>query len=221
MYDAEILERFSKVPVFSLSDLSQVIQNRGYAKKVLSRMVRNKKIMRVKKDLYTFHDDAFLIATFLWRPSYISGVSALSYHHRITQIPKEVFCVTSKSTREYAFVEKIRFHHTKFFFGFEAAKYQGFDIPVATPEKAIIDCIGAVPVSVIDEAFEEIDAELVVRYLKRIKKSSIVKRVGYLLQMHGHDAFPALKKYIDGKYIFLDPIAKRKGKKDRKWKVLA
>lgn len=225
MYETGIVEHFSKVPAFSLSDLSQLIPNRAYAKTVLARMLDGKKLMRVRKDLYTFHNDAFLIATFLLRPSYISGVSALSHRHAITQVPKEeVVCFTTKPTRRYFFVERIIFHHTKFFFGFEMGKYLGFDIPIATIEKALIDSVGHVPLSVVDEAFDDVNAERMLSYLGLIKKSSIVKRMGYLLEVHGHtDAFPMLKKYIDGKYIRLDPLSRSDvvgGKRNAKWKLV-
>lgn len=220
MHETEIVERFSKVPVFSLSDLSQVIRNRGYAKKVIAKMVERKKVRRVRKNLYTFHDDPFLVATFLLKPSYISSVSALSYHHMITQIPKEVFCFTSKLPKKYFFMEKISFYRTKFFFGFDMREYGGFEIPIATPEKALIDSIGKVPLSVVEEAFEDADAERMVLYLQRIRKSNTVKRIGYLLEKNGHEVFPALKKYVNGKYAPLDPLIKRKGKKDRKWKLI-
>lgn len=220
MYEADIKELFSKVPVFSVADLTQVISNRTYAKKFISAMVERKKVKRIRKDLYTYHDDPFLISTFILRPSYISGISALSYHQMITQIPKEVFCCTSKPTKTYFFIERIGFHQTKSFFGFEMKKYLGFDIPIATPEKALIDSIGYTPISVTEEAFEDIDPERMIIYLQQIKKSNIIKRIGYLLETHEHDAFPILKKYINDKYIPLDPLAKHKGTKDRKWKMI-
>lgn len=220
MYETEIVERFSRVPVFSLSDLSQIIPNRDYAKKAIARMVERKKVKRIRKNVYTFHDDPFLVATFLLKPSYISGASALSYHHKITQMPKEVFCLTPKLPKKYFFMEKINFSSTKFFFGFEMQKYQGFDVPIATPEKALIDSVGKVPLSVVEEAFDDADVGRMVLYLKRIKKSNTVKRMGYLLEKSGHEAFPVLKKYINNKYVPLDPLVKRKGKKDKKWKII-
>ena len=220
MYEVDITERFSKVPVFTLSDVSQVITNRDYAKKFMAGMLKKNKVNKIRKNLYTFHDDPFLVATFILKPSYISSVSSLSYHHLITQIPKEVFCFTPKPTRKYFFREPIRFHHTKYFFGFEMKKYLDYTIAIATPEKAAIDSIGKVPLSVIDEAFEDMDPETMMCYLHKIKKSSIIKRIGYMLEMHGYDAFPELKRYINDRYIPLDPIAKQSGTKNRKWKLV-
>lgn len=220
MYEADIIAHFSKVPVFSLADASQIIKNRSYAKKALSRMTRAKRIIRIKKDMYTFHDDAFLISTFLVRPSYISGVSALSHRHAITQIPKEVFCITTKPTKRYFFIENIGFHKTKFFFGFEIEEHLGFKVPVATIEKALIDSVGYVPISVIEEAFDSVNVERMLGYLKKIKKSSTIKRIGYLLEMHGYVVFEKLKKYMDKKYIPLDPLISRKGEKNKRWHVI-
>jgi len=220
MYETEIMEHFSKVPVFSLSDVTQIISNRDYAKQFVSRMIKKGFIKRIKKGVYSVYEDPFLVSTFLLKPSYISSVSALSFYHRITQIPNEVFCFTSKAPRNYFFVTRINFYHTKFFFGFEKRKYGGFEIPIATPEKALIDSIGKVPLHIIEEAFEDIDLERMRGYLLRIGKSSIVKRLGYMLEKKGYDIYPWAKRIIDNKYIPLDPIAKNGTKKDKKWRLI-
>jgi predicted transcriptional regulator of viral defense system len=220
MYEAKVIEHFSDVPVFRLGDVSQIVENREYAKKFLQRMVRQGRLKKIKKDFYTIHEDPFLVSTFLIKPSYVSSVSALSFHHLITQIPKEVFCFTTKQSKTINFISGINFVHTKYFFGFKHVKHEKIYIPIATPEKAIIDSIGIVPFSVFDEAFEKIDIEQLIDYLKTIKKSSIVKRIGYLAEKNGFDVYEKLKKFINNKYIFLDPIAKRYGKKNKKWKVV-
>ena len=218
MYEADILKHFSGVPVFSLSDVTQIISNRGYAKQFVSGMVKKGKIERVRKGLYSLHRDPFLASTFLLKPSYISSVSALSYYHKITQIPRDVFCFTSRPTREYFFITRINFYHTKFFFGFEKRKYNDFELPIATPEKAIIDSIGKVPLHVIEEAFDGINLKRIMEYLERIGKSCVVKRVGYLLEKNGYDVFENLREFVDNKYIPLDPLTGGK-KRNRKWRL--
>ena len=58
-----------------------------------------------------------------------------------------------------------------------------------------------------------------VKYLKKIGKSSIIKRIGYLLEENGYDIYPELKKFINSKFIHLDPL--KKGKiKNKKWRVI-
>ena len=191
-----------------------------YAKKFLKRMLKEDKIFKIHKNIYTLYDDPFLVSTFLTNPSYISGVSALAHHHLITQIPNEVFCETMKKNRIIKFKEQINFNHTEHFFGFDFKEYENFKIPIATPEKAIIDSISIVPISVFEEAFEDINKEVMLEFLKKIKKSSIIKRVGYLMEKNGHDVYKDLKKYINYKYIPLEPLIKKIGKKDKKWGII-
>ena len=98
MYELNVSEKLSKMPVFSLSDLNQIINNRDYAKKFIKKMYKEGKIRKIKKNTYTFHKDDFIIGNFLVKPSYISSVSALSYYKIITQIPNELFCATLKKS---------------------------------------------------------------------------------------------------------------------------
>ena len=220
MYELKILEHFKNVPIFSLADVTQIIKNREYAKKFLRREVEKGIIKKVMRDVYTLHNDAFLISTFIIRPSYISSVSALSFHKVISQISNIVFCFTTKFKRELNFTQKIYYFPTKYFFGFELKKYESFNIPIATIEKAIIDSVGIVPLSVIEEAFYEINLEKLVSYLIKIKKSSIVKRIGVLAEKCGYEVYEKLKNFINNKYILLDPLKTKKGKKNKKWKVI-
>ncbi|MBI2671442.1 hypothetical protein HYX16_00750 [Candidatus Woesearchaeota archaeon] len=217
MHEIEVLEKLSKLPVFSLSDLNQIIENRGYAKKFLKRMCSQKKILKIKKNFYTFYKDDFLVSTFLVKPSYISSASALSYFRLITQIPNEVFCITQKKPQK---IGKINFFHTNYFFGFKNEEYENFKIMIAEPEKAIIDSFSIIPVSIFEEAFEEINADKMIKYLKKIRKSSIIKRVGYIMEKNGFDVYNKLKNLINYKYINLDPLLKSKGRKDIKWKII-
>ena len=219
MYESRIL-KLKNVPVFSLADISQIVSGKEYAKKLLRKMVLYDEIKRIKKNIYTFYDDPFLISTFINKPSYISSVSALSYHKIISQIPKDIFCFTLKKEKNINFTSEIKFIQTKYFFGFDDLEYLNFKIPIATPEKAIIDSIGLVPISLMEEAFENININKMLEYLKKIKKSSILKRIGYLLEEHNLDIYKKIKKYINNKYIYLDPLAKKYGKRDKRWKLI-
>jgi predicted transcriptional regulator of viral defense system len=220
MYETTVLEKFAKMPVFSLADLNQIIQNRGYAKKFLKRMVEQKKIFKIKRGVYTLYDDPFLVSTFILRPSYITSISALAYHKLITQIPNEVFCCTSKRGRAIEFRQKINFIHTNWFFGFSLQPYDSFKIAIATAEKAIIDSIGVVPLTVVEEAIPEIDRLAMLGYLQKIKKGSVVKRIGLLLERNGIDIYSKVKSYINTKYIPFDPLLKKEGRKNCKWFVI-
>jgi len=220
MYELKILDHFKNVPTFSLSDVLQIIKSKDYAKKFLKREVEKGVIKKIMRDVYTLHDDALLVSTFALRPSYISSISALSFHKSITQIPNSVFCFTTKTKKEINFIQKICYFPTKYFFGFELKNYRNFKIPIATIEKAIIDSIGVVPLSIIEEAFSEVDLNKLISYLKKIKKSSIIKRVGFLAERNGYRVYDELKTFINNRYIFLDPLKTKRGKKNKKWGLI-
>lgn len=219
MYESSIL-KLREVPVFSLSDVSQIVSGKEYAKKLLRKLMLSGNIKKIKRDAYTFYDDPFLVSTFLVKPSYISSVSALSYYKIITQIPKDIFCSTTKQNKEIKFISKIKFIHTNYFFGFENAEYADFKVLMATPEKAIIDSIGVVPISIFEEALEKINNQKMLNLLKKIKKSSILKRMGYILEKQGFDIFDKIKNNLNGRHIYLDPLSKKQGIKNKKWKLI-
>ena len=219
MYELKI-SKLKEVPVFSFADISQIVSGKEYGKKLLRKLILLKEIKKIKRDAYTFYNDPFLISTFLVRSSYISSVSALSYHRLITQIPKDVFCFTTQKNASFKFFSEIKFIHTNYLFGFDNLEYRGFKIPIATPEKAIIDSIGLIPISLFEEALENINLNKLLDYLQKIKKSSILKRIGYLLERQGFDIFNKIKHSLNDKYIYLDPVAKKQGIKNKKWKLI-
>ena len=115
---------------------------------------------------------------------------------------------------------KINFFHTDYFFGYKEENYENFKILIAEPEKAIIDSFFIVPVSIFEEAIEEINVNKMIEYLKKIKKSSIIKRMGYLMDKNGIDIYEDVKNMINYKYISFDPLLKNKGKKNKKWGII-
>lgn len=220
MYEYEILSRFREMPIFSLADINQIIDNRDYAKKFLKRMLTQKKIFRITRNKYTLFEDYFLLSTLLVKPSYITSISALYYYHMTSQISNKIFCSTLKNPQNSNLIKKIIYTKTPYFFGFEDKEYNSFKIPIADPEKAIIDSISVIPLSLIEESLENIDQEKMIKYLKKIKKSSIIKRVGYLLDKNNIDIYEKLKSYINYKYILLDPLSSKKGEKIKKWGII-
>jgi predicted transcriptional regulator of viral defense system len=138
----------------------------------------------------------------------------------ITQIPNKVFCFTEKKSSSIDFISEISYFHTDYFFGFKKEDYQNFPVAVAVPEKAIIDSIGVVPVSVFEEAFADVNIKSMAKLLERIKKGSIIKRIGFLAERNGLDIYAHLKKFLNNRYVLLDPLAKKTGNKNSKWKVV-
>ena len=72
----------------------------------------------------------------------------------------------------------------------------------------------------VEEAFSEINSDKLISYLKKIKKSSIVKRIGFLAERNGFEVYDELKAFINNRYIFLDPLKAKKGKKNKRWRLI-
>lgn len=137
---------FTDYTIFSLKDIRQIEptfhrsrlnewQSKGYIKKVI-------------KEYYVFADKhidenvLFEIANRIYKPSYVSLQSALSFYQFI---PESVFGVTSISTRRtYGFhtiFGDFRYRTVKpdNFWGYEIFPYEKSVYKMAEPEKAVLD----------------------------------------------------------------------------------
>lgn len=137
-------------PFFSLEDVSHVLGIQPASAAVLcSRYVKKGLLTRLKRGLYARTErlgsmgegDLFHIANFLQVPSYISLMTALSYHGVTTQVQRGFFeSISIKRTRVFQ-VGQLTFYYTKikpdFYGGF--GKFEGAFI--ALPEKALLDSL--------------------------------------------------------------------------------
>jgi predicted transcriptional regulator of viral defense system len=92
---------------------------------------------------------------------------------------------------------------------------------MAEPEKAVIDCLlFSLPLEEINSALEneELDFEKLAVYAARTGNVSLIKRLGYLLESKKGNSYGL--NALDYNYVPLDPLGKKKGKKDRKWRLL-
>jgi predicted transcriptional regulator of viral defense system len=132
--------------VFSLHDILQVDQS--FHRRRLNEWQSKGYIKKVIKGFYIFSDLVlnehvlFEISNRIYKPSYISLESALSYYHLI---PESVYGVTSVSTRRtYKFMTGMtefnyRTVRPDFYFGYVVQAYNHKAFKIAQPEKAIID----------------------------------------------------------------------------------
>lgn len=135
--------RKKNISVFSATDFARLfkIGRRDTAYKKLDRLRKKRIIVRVIKGKYLFDlnpPDDFLLANFLYQPSYISLESALSFHGIITGFPYTITSVTPRKTKIYSiFGKEYKYTHLapKWFWGYE--KKETFLI--AGPEKAALD----------------------------------------------------------------------------------
>ena len=100
---------------------------------------------RVKMGIYVLPSNPptkFELANYLYRPSYISFESALSYYGIIPETVYSVTSATTKSTKDFNFLNlDYRYHKIKkeLFFGFVPVKIRSRIILIADREKAVLD----------------------------------------------------------------------------------
>ena len=127
----------------------------GFDKNNLSRWVRKRYLIRLKNSFYMFRelidtpDIALYVANRIYRPSYISLHTALSFYGLI---PEAVARITSVSTLKTAGIEndlgsfsysKIK---NKLFTGFDYLPFlKDRTILIASPEKALLDLLYLYP----------------------------------------------------------------------------
>jgi predicted transcriptional regulator of viral defense system len=135
-------------PFFSLEDVAYVLGIQlASAAVVCSRYVKKGLLTRLKRGLYTRTEDLahlgqidlFRIANFLEVPSYISLMTAISYHGITTQVQRGFLeSISIKRTRKFE-VGQFAFHYMKV----RPKLYRGFEkreeVFIALPEKALLD----------------------------------------------------------------------------------
>lgn len=128
---------------FTLEELRNYFNQKPASLKIqLFRLCKNKKLIRLKQNLYTFpdfHPNVFVIGQQMVSPSYYSLESVLSWNGIIPEGAKAYTLITSKKTQQYSNeFGTFSYRHLppKFFFGVEQRKDGAW---MATSEKALLD----------------------------------------------------------------------------------
>lgn len=159
--------------VFSMQQLSNLVgKSKAACTVYASRLVQKGMAVRVLKGKISFEKDEFIIATQLIEPSYISLNSALLFHGIITQVQKDVECVTAKNSLRFKKLGII-YHKipSQLFFGFKKhAKGRSY-VMIAEPEKALLDGLYLNIFSKKDltELVEKIDLQKLKEFIKQFK----------------------------------------------------
>ena len=172
----------------------------------LVRWTKQGLIIRLRQGYYTFpeygskSDYIWYFANRIYRPSYISLHTALSFYGMIPEAVIQIISVTSLKTASFsnAFGE-YSYHSIKeeLMFGYEHKPIpENLTLLFASPEKAILDLLYLYPFydSVeeleelrLDESFmaEDLNRELLKEYVVRFKSKALESRVKKLLNIHG------------------------------------
>lgn len=223
---------------FTIKDLKKYVPA---AKKVSHSLMKKRWIMPLKRGLFVivpldvgvqgaaaFAISNLIIPSYLVKNYYLSYGSALHYHGFSDQLLREIFVATVQAKKPVKLRDsKVIFIHLKKrkFFGIQKISVEGKEVRIANKEKTIIDCLekpqfcGGIEevAKAIYFNFEDLDISKLVAYGKKMHNSGILKRLGYLLEkLQGEK----IKIKLSKNYFLLDPLGKKKGKYDNKWKII-
>jgi predicted transcriptional regulator of viral defense system len=137
-----------KFPVFTSQELNAVLGLKGissaYLKRLINYLINRGEIVRIRKGVYTFHDEITVVG-FAFRPFYYGLENALTIMHLWEQGTNPIIITPNNVRRgirkfgegNYS-VLRIR---RDLFFGYDFVQSGGFWIPVSDYEKTLIDFI--------------------------------------------------------------------------------
>lgn len=227
-----LLKELEKYSVFNIKKISEIIgKTRSYGKLVAYRLKKKNYIIEIEKNKFTLNKDPLVAASRVVWPSYISLWTALRYYNLTEQLPQNVFVITSKKRKKKVIeIGNIKLIYIsinpKLFFGYKKEIYNGYEIFMAEKEKALIDSVLLRKISfseiasMVKDNMGEIDTEVFLAYLVKIRNKTLAKRFGLLFEKLGIDFYSKLKKILDYKYVKLDYALPKKGKKNKKWRII-
>ncbi len=140
----------NKKLILSIEDIAEILSiSKESAKVTANRYVKQKLLIRIKKNLYTTpvkfdnlkENEFFQLANYMQVPSYISFASALSYYNIYTQQLRGVIESAALKRSKTFNVDKIEFRFilvkTIFYTGFVTEN----NFFIAAPEKALADAV--------------------------------------------------------------------------------
>jgi len=220
----EVLKN-NKMDIFKNRDLCMLIGiNKTKAYNLVKSLKKKNIIKKIKNGIFSFSEiDEFVLATSIHYPSYISFWTALSYYKVTDNIPKKIFIATTKYSRE---INQFRYVtlSKKRFFGYIKIG----NIVIAEKEKAIIDSLlfpkysGGIKeiIKCLKNSLSEIDIKKLVAYAIKIESKSVLRRLGYILELVEYKNQPIIEKIrrkIGRGYEKLDPSLEKKNNLNKKW----
>ena len=215
--------------IFTLNDIVKITeQTKEVIKSKLTILVKQKKIIRLKKGYYSLNEveNKFQLQR-IYKDTYIALHSALEYYKSTTQRFNNLDLITKQILNKQEINKiTINFHKVKkdIFFGFEKIQINNTEVFISSIEKTIIDCVyfsSKVYLTEINEFIrkykDKINIEVIKTMLNKINSSTLNKRIGYLLELN-HIELENVK--LNNKYEKLNKRLSSKGIKNTKWKLI-
>jgi predicted transcriptional regulator of viral defense system len=177
----------------------------GFDRNNLGRWVNKGYLVRLRQRYFTFpeyrqqKDFAWYFANRIYKPSYISLQTALSFYGIIPEAVIQITSVTTLKTASFSndFGEySYKTFKNELMFGYELKEMEGDRrIMFATPEKALIDLLYLYPFYNsdrelaelrLDESYmeDELNMERLLEYANRINSKALLRRIKLLKAVH-------------------------------------
>lgn len=230
--------------IFTAADAQRILGLSPHATIERLRLLRQRGwITRLTRGLYMlvpleagsaaqWSEDPAVIACHLVTPSYLSFWSALHFHGLTEQVPG---IVTVATRRPHPPIEVLGLRYV--FTGLTARKFFGYvptwvgshKVPIATPEKAILDALDhpehAGGISEVAKALSvlgsRLDGRRLLYGLRRMENGAVAKRLGFLLEMLGiaGPLLPRIRTLVKAGYPLLDPAMGAGGRHLSRWQI--
>ena len=231
--------------IFTLEDVTSTLDiPYEYAKVIVNRLVKKKWLIRLARGKYLIvpleagvksqhTEHGFVIASYLVEPYYIGYWSALNYHGFSEQVPSAIFVVSSKRRKDRTILDtRFRFITIKKSKIFELIEVNisNSEVNISGAEKTIADCLdhpeycGGLEEIAKALFFEhrELDMKKIVINADKMGNKTIMKRLGYLLDLFEYHEYEPLFKDVklSKGYPKLDPKLPKTGTFNDRWKLL-
>lgn len=234
---------------FSLDQAYQLLpdSHKPAVRRLLSDMTERGLLLRLKNGLYciipydqnasSYFPNSHLIAQHLAADTnfYIGYYSAMEIHSLITQPALREQIVVDKQIKPSALKIKghkfqFIYHNKDHFFGIKNIWIDSFNkVPCSDLEKTFVDCLykpdyagGITEIAkALFKSKEKIDFKKLLDYCKRFKTQSVIKRLGFLLEILdiNNPITEALQQLRTTSVILLEPSYEKKGKLIGKWSI--
>ncbi|MFH0837263.1 MAG: hypothetical protein V1870_03990 [Candidatus Aenigmatarchaeota archaeon] len=231
-----LLEKLKNTIVFDIETAARIS---GWKKKNIYQLIDSMKkkglIMKIGAGKYVVcfpdkPDISEIVTKIIW-PSYVSFWTALSRHGFTEQLPRTYFLVTTRMNRKMS-INNIEIIFVKLsasrFFGYEKRE----SIVIADKEKSIIDSFllsrysGGIEevFKCLCNAWDELDIKKLMEYALRMNNKSLLKRLGYLIEVASlridKEHLKTLQKKLGKGFSLLDPQLEKKGELEKKWQLV-
>lgn len=195
-----IYKQFYSRKVVTLDEIKPFFPDAQQARNAVAYLIKNGYAERVKSGLYylipfehrgtSWKPDVLVVGSKISKEYYYSHATALIFYGILSAPPPRIAVSVPERFRRFSFGNYTFYPvETKHFFGFRDLDYKGISVKVSDMERTLIDCLSRLDLSGgVVGAFRNlatlgfINYPLLMEYLDKIGKKSVMVRTGFALE---------------------------------------